>query len=136
MKKKVHNIVNQLPVLSHFSRVRLCVTLWTVPRRAPLFLGFCKARMSSSRGSCQTRDRTHNISCNTGGFFTTEPPRKPESTTFQLKKKKKTTPRKVLMIALRPISRVSDNSFYFLGLNFHLCKVSIMNILSHSICLQ
>ena len=102
--------------------------------RAPPCLGFSKARMPSSRASCQTRDRTHNISCKAGRFFTTEPPRKPESTIFQLKKKK--APRKVLMIALRPISGASDNSFYFLGLNFHLCKFIIMNILSHSLYLS
>ena len=134
MKKKVHDIVNQLHVLSHFRPVRLCATLWTVAHRAPLFLGFSKARMPSSQASCQIRDRTHNISCKAGGFFTTEPPRKPESTIFQLKKKK--APRKVLMIALRPISGASDNSFYFLGLNFHVCKFSIMNILSHSLYLS
>ena len=29
-------------VLSHFSRVRLSVTLWTIARQAPLFMGFSK----------------------------------------------------------------------------------------------
>ena len=61
-------------------------SLWTVACQAPLFLGFSKTRMPS-RGSCQPRDWTHNI-CNAGGFFTTEPPGKPESTILQLKKKK------------------------------------------------
>jgi len=32
--------------------------------------------MASSRGSSRPRDRTH-ISCIVGGFFTAEPPRKP-----------------------------------------------------------
>ena len=37
--QEVH--VNKTPrcVLSHFSRVRLCVTLWTVARQAPLSMG-------------------------------------------------------------------------------------------------
>ena len=29
-------------ILSHFSRVRFCVTPWTVARQAPLFMGFSK----------------------------------------------------------------------------------------------
>ena len=29
-------------VLSRFSRVRLCVTLWTVAHQAPLSMGFCR----------------------------------------------------------------------------------------------
>ena len=29
-------------VLSRFSRVRLCVTLWTVARQAPLYVGFSR----------------------------------------------------------------------------------------------
>ena len=28
--------------LSHFSRVQLCATLWTVARQAPLFMGFSR----------------------------------------------------------------------------------------------
>ena len=29
-------------MLSHFSHVRLCATLWTVARQAPLFVGFSR----------------------------------------------------------------------------------------------
>ena len=63
-----HNIVNQLYVcvfvLSHFSCVRLFVTLWTMACQAPLSVGFsskntgvgCHALL---QGSSQPRDRTH-----------------------------------------------------------------------------
>ena len=57
------------------------VTLWTVAHRAPLSMGFLKARilewvaMTSSRRSSQPRDRTW-VSCIAGTFFTTEPPGK------------------------------------------------------------
>ena len=35
-------LIHVLCVLSHFSRVWLCVTLWTVVRQAPLSMGFCR----------------------------------------------------------------------------------------------
>ena len=66
-------------VLSHFSPVRLFVTLWTVTHQAPLSMGFSKQEhwrgvaMPSSRGSFQPRDQTC-ISMSpamAGGFFTT-----------------------------------------------------------------
>ena len=62
-------------VLSCFSCVRLCVTLWTVAPQAPLSMGTLQARilewvaMPSSRGSSQPRARTQ-VSCTAGGFFT------------------------------------------------------------------
>ena len=31
-------------VLSHFSHVQLCVTLWTVAHQAPLFIGFSRQK--------------------------------------------------------------------------------------------
>ena len=57
------------------SPVWLFATSWTAPRQAPLSMRFLQARilewvaMLSSRGSSQSRDRTH-ISCTAGGFFT------------------------------------------------------------------
>ena len=69
-------------MLSHFSRVWLCTTLWTVAHQLH---GILRTRildwvaMPSSRGSSQLKDRTH-VSCSyytAGGFFTTEPPEKP-----------------------------------------------------------
>ena len=50
-------------MLSHFSRVRLFVTLWTVARQALLSTGILQAKIlewvarPSSRGSSQPRDR-------------------------------------------------------------------------------
>ena len=70
-------------VLSHFSRVWLCATLWTMAWQVPLALhGILQARTlewmttSFSRGSSQRRDRTHvsKSPALAGGFFTTEPP--------------------------------------------------------------
>ena len=49
-------------VLSHISRVQLCVTLWTVAHQGPLSVGILQAKIlewvaiSSSRGSSQLRD--------------------------------------------------------------------------------
>ena len=48
-------------ILSCFSRVRLCATLWTVVCQGPLSLGFSKQEYwsgPSSRGSSQPRDQT------------------------------------------------------------------------------
>ena len=70
-------------VLSHFSRVWLCATLWTVAWQVPLAVhGILQARTlewvatSFSRGSSQRRDRTRvsKSPALAGGFFTTEPP--------------------------------------------------------------
>ena len=72
-------------VLSCFHRVRLFVTLWTVARQAPLSMGFSRQEYWSGlhallQGIFLPRDRTcvSSISCFAGGFFTTEPPGKPE----------------------------------------------------------
>ena len=68
-------------VLSHFSRVLLFVTPWTVARQAPLSMGILQARtlewdaMPSSRRSSRPRDQTL-ISCTADRFFTAEPPGK------------------------------------------------------------
>ena len=57
-------------LLSHFSRVQLLVTPWTVARQAPLSMGVLQARILewvavSSRGSSQPRDQTRDsyVSC-------------------------------------------------------------------------
>ena len=34
-------------VVSHFSRVQLCVTQWTITLQAPLSMGFCKQEYCS-----------------------------------------------------------------------------------------
>ena len=73
---RVHSIpeilvrVKDMRVLSHFSRVWLCATLWTVAHQTPLFMGILQAilewvAMSFSRGSSQPRDWTYvsYISC-------------------------------------------------------------------------
>ena len=69
-------------VLSHFSRVRFFVTLWTIAS----VHGILQARIMEwvarpfSRGSSQVRDLTW-VSCRyytAGGFFTAEPPKKPK----------------------------------------------------------
>ena len=56
-------------ILRCFSRVQLCVILWTVARQAPLCMGFSKTRilewvaMPSSRGSSRPRDQTCSVPC-------------------------------------------------------------------------
>ena len=58
-------------MLSHFSRVQLFATLWTVACQAPLSTGILQARIlecvatPSSKGSSQLRDQTciSYISC-------------------------------------------------------------------------
>ena len=67
-------------MLSHFSHVWLFAAPWTVVHQAPLSMGFSQARIlewvaiSSSRGSFQSKDRTHVscISCVTGSISTAE----------------------------------------------------------------
>ena len=77
--------VTDVCVLSHFNRVWLFVTLWSVACQAPLSMGILQARilewvvMPSSKGSSLLRDWTC-VSCSFfmgGGFFTTEPLGKP-----------------------------------------------------------
>ena len=56
-------------MLSHFSRVRLCVTLWTAAHQAPLSMGILQARilewvaMLSSREPSRPRDQTRVSQC-------------------------------------------------------------------------
>ena len=57
-------------MLSHFSCVRLCATLWTLAHQAPLSMGFSRLEWvarPSSRGSSQIRDRI--LSPALGGRF-------------------------------------------------------------------
>ena len=58
-------------LLSRFSRVQLCATLWTLARQVLLSMAILQARMlewiamPSSQGFSQPRDRTHvsYVSC-------------------------------------------------------------------------
>ena len=58
-------------ILSHFSHVQLCATLWTIACQAPLSMGILQTRilewvaMPSSRGSSWSRDR-NCVSCISG----------------------------------------------------------------------
>ena len=80
-------------MLSHFSRVQLIATLWTVAHQAPLSMGILQARilewvaMPYSRGSSQPRDQTH-VSCIAGRFFTIWATREalPEATITEIRK--------------------------------------------------
>ena len=66
-------------MLSHFSCVQLCMTLWTTAHQAPLSMRILQARilesvaMPFSRESSQHRDRTHvsYVSCVSKQIFTT-----------------------------------------------------------------
>ena len=63
--------IRHVYVLSHFSLVRLFVTLWTIGHQAPLSMGFSRQEywsglaVPSSRGSSWPRDWTHDfyVSC-------------------------------------------------------------------------
>ena len=85
----LNNVCLCMCVLSLFSHVRLCATLWTVTRQAPLFMGILQARilewvaMPSSRGSSWPSYWTW-VSRNAGGFFTPEPPGKPQLNNISL----------------------------------------------------
>ena len=75
MTKRMSYTYTCVCVFSHFSRVWLFATPWTVARQAPLPMGILQARileqvaMPSSRGSSRPRDQTQ-VSCIAGGFFT------------------------------------------------------------------
>ena len=77
-------------VLSRFSCVRLCVTLWTVASQAPLSMGIFQARilewvaMPSSRGSSPIQGLNLSLlsPALAGGFFTA-------SATWEVRGKKK-----------------------------------------------
>ena len=68
-------------LISHFSSVQLCATLWTVACQAPLSMGILQARilewvaMSSSRGSSQHRSPELQADS-----LLSEPPEKPKNT--------------------------------------------------------
>ena len=71
-------IHTHLCMLSHFSRVRLFVTLWTVAHQVHLSIGFSKQEYWSGLpgpppGIFPTRIEamSHYVSCIAGGFFTT-----------------------------------------------------------------
>ena len=71
-------------VLSHFSRVWLFATLWTVAHQASLSLGFSRQEYWSGLPCIPPGylpdpgiEPGSPVSCIVGGFFTTEPPGKP-----------------------------------------------------------
>ena len=69
-------------ILNHFSRVRLCATPWTVARQSPLSMGFSRQEYWSgwpfpSPGRLPDPGIEPASPALAGGFFTTEPPRKP-----------------------------------------------------------
>ena len=76
-------------VLSRFSHVCLCATLWTVAHQTLLSMGF-SARILEwvvipfSRGPSWLRDQTHisHVSCIASDFFTAEPLGKPANYTI------------------------------------------------------
>ena len=77
---KILTMTFLLLLLSHFSHVWLCATLWTAARQVLLSTQFSRWRvlewiaMPTFRGSNQLR-----VSCTAGRFFTTEPPGKPNN---------------------------------------------------------
>ena len=72
-------------MLSHFSLVCLFVTLWTVPHQSPLFMEISRQEYWSGLPWPPPGDLPHlgieltslRSPALTGGFFTTEPPGKP-----------------------------------------------------------
>ena len=72
-------------MLSSFSCVEFFASLCTIALQAPLSMGILQSRilewvaMPSSKGSSQTRNRTH-VSHIVGGFFSIQPPGKPKNT--------------------------------------------------------
>ena len=72
-----------LLLLSHFSRFRLCVTLWTTACQAPLFMRFSRQEYWSGLpcpppGDLPAQGWTW-VFCNVDSFFITELPGKPTS---------------------------------------------------------
>ena len=68
-------------MLSHFTRVQLFVTLWTVAHQAPLSMGSSRKESWSglpfpSSGDLPNPGIEHVSPALAGGFFTTEPPGK------------------------------------------------------------
>ena len=71
-----------LLLLSHFSRVWVCATLWTVAHQVPLSIGFPRKEYWSglpfpSPGDLPNSGIKLECPALAGRFFTTEPPRKP-----------------------------------------------------------
>ena len=69
-------------VLSHFSRVGLCVTLWTIALQAPLSAGFSRQEYRSGLPFPPPGDLLNLVikpvsPVLAGGFFTMEPSGKP-----------------------------------------------------------
>ena len=69
-------------VLSRFSHVQLFVTIWTIARQAPLFMGFPRQEYRSelpfpSPGDLPNSGIESMSPTLAGEFFTTEPPEKP-----------------------------------------------------------
>ena len=79
-------------MLSHFSLVRLFVTLWTVARQAPLSMGFFRQERWSGL-PCSPGDFPNPVTepgasgtfCIKGGFLTAEPLGKPMPLLLYLK---------------------------------------------------
>ena len=71
-------------MLSHFTPVPLCVTLWTTTRQAPLSTGFSRQKYWSGLPFPSPGDLPHpgtepSSTALAGGFFTTVLPGKAES---------------------------------------------------------
>ena len=58
-------------MLSCFSPVQLCVTLWTVARQASLFIGFSRQEYCSGLPGDLPNPGIKSVSLTAGGFFTT-----------------------------------------------------------------
>ena len=76
------NLCRHVCVLSYFSHVWLCATLWTVARQAPLAMGFSRQEYWSglpfpSLGDLPDTGIEPVTPAFAGRFFTTEPPGKP-----------------------------------------------------------
>ena len=71
-------------MLSRFSHVRFCATLWTAAHQASLSMEFSRQEYWSGLlfpFPGDLPDLGTQVPCITGGFFTAEPPGKPIETT-------------------------------------------------------
>ena len=71
-------------MLSRFSRVQLCATLWTAAHQASLYTGFSRQEYWSGLPFPSPEDLPNPgielaSPALAGGFFTTEPPGKPKA---------------------------------------------------------
>ena len=74
-------ILEEIIMLSHFSRVRLSVTPWTVACQAPLTMGFSRQKYWRGLPFPPPGDLPNSGTESpvlAGGFLTTEPPEKPQ----------------------------------------------------------